>query len=84
MGTDRPAVDCTSHIERLNGSTRQWCKRFTRLTYAFSRKFPNLRAAVALHIFNYNFCRIHSSLKRTPAMAAGVTERLWTIRDLCG
>ena len=75
---------CTSHVERFNGSTRQWCKRFTRLTYAFSRKLPNLRAAVALHVFHYNFCRIQSRMKRTPAMAAGVTERLWTISDLFG
>jgi hypothetical protein len=44
----------------------------------------NLRAAVALHVFHYNFCRIHGKLKRTPAMAAGVTERLWTIGDLLG
>jgi hypothetical protein len=54
------------------------------LTYAFSRKLPNQRAAVALHVFHYNFCRIHSSLKRTPAMAAGVTERLWSVNDLFG
>ena len=92
IGTERrpmwgpitPESICTSHIERLNGTTRQWCKRFTRLTYAFSRKLPNLRAAVALHVFHYNFCRIHRTLKRTPAMAAGVTERLWTIGDLLG
>jgi IS1 family transposase len=79
-----PMSICTSHVERFNGSTRQWCKRFTRLTYAFSKKLPNLRAAVALHIFHYNFCRIHGKLKRTPAMAAGVTERLWSINDLFG
>jgi IS1 family transposase len=79
-----PMEICTSHVERFNGSTRQWCKRFTRLTYAFSRKLPNLRAAVALHIFHYNFCRIQSRMKRTPAMAAGVTERLWSINDLFG
>ena len=47
-------------------------------------KLTNLRATVALHVFHYNFCRIHSSLRRTPAMAAGVTERLWSINDLFG
>jgi IS1 family transposase len=83
-GAIDPMTICTSHVERFNGSTRQWCKRFTRLTYAFSRKLPNLRAAVALHIFQYNFCRIQSRTKRTPAMAAGVTERLWTVGDLFG
>jgi IS1 family transposase len=92
IGTERrpiwgqvdPQTICTSHVERTNGTVRQWCKRFTRLTYAFSRRVPNLRAAVALHMFNYNFCRIPSRMKRTPAMAAGVTERLWSINDLFG
>jgi IS1 family transposase len=92
IGTERrpiwgaidPRSICTSHVERTNGTVRQWCKRFTRLTYAFSRRVPNLRAAVALHMFNYNFCRIPSRMKRTPAMAAGVTDRLWSIHDLFG
>jgi IS1 family transposase len=73
---------CTSHVERLNGSTRQWCKRFTRLTYAFSKKRANLFAAISLHIAYYNFCRRPSSLRITPAMAAGVTNRLWSLSDL--
>src|SRR4051794_36603020 len=50
------------------GTLRQWCKRLTRLTYAFSKKWENLRAALALHFAHYNFCRIHSSLRLTPAM----------------
>ena len=72
----------TSHIERKNGTLRQWCKRLTRLTYAFSRKWDNLKAALALHFAHYNFCRIHGSLRITPAMAAGITDRVWEISDL--
>lgn len=73
---------CTSHIERQNGSLRQWCKRLTRLTYAFSKKWENLQCALALHFAYYNFCRVHKTLKKTPAMAAGVTEHVWTIAEL--
>lgn len=73
---------CTSHIERQNGSLRQWCKRLTRLTYAFSKKWENLRAALALHFAFYNFCRIHSTIRCTPAMAAGLAERPWQLREL--
>jgi transposase-like protein/IS1 family transposase len=73
---------CTSHIERQNGSLRQWCKRLTRLTYAFSKKWENLRAALALHFAYYNFCRIHSSIRATPAMAAGLAVSRWTLAEL--
>jgi len=73
---------CTSHIERQNGSLRQWCKRLTRLTYAFSKKWANLRAALALHFAYYNFCRVHSSIRKTPAMAAGLTSRTWGLPEL--
>lgn len=73
---------CTSHVERQNGSLRQWCKRLTRLTYAFSKKWGNLKAALALHFAYYNFCRVHRTLKATPAMAAGLTHRVWTIAEL--
>lgn len=72
----------TSHVERKNGSLRQWCKRLTRLTYAFSKSWENLRAALALHFAYYNLCRIHGSLRITPAMAANVTDRVWGIEDL--
>jgi transposase-like protein/IS1 family transposase len=72
----------TSHVERKNGSLRQWCKRLTRLTYAFSKSWENLRAALALHFAYYNFCRVHSSLRVTPAMEAGITDRIWSIADL--
>src|SRR5207247_3862813 len=66
---------CTSHVERQNGSLRQWCKRLTRLTYAFSKKWENLNAALALHFAYYNFCRIHRTIRVTPAMEAGITDR---------
>ena len=72
----------TSHVERKNGTLRQWCKRLTRLTYAFSKKWDNLKAALALHFAHYNFCRIHGSLRITPAMAAGITDHVWTLDDL--
>jgi hypothetical protein len=58
----------TSHVERKNGTLRQWCKRLTRLTYAFSKNWANLQAALALHFWHYNFCRVHSALRITPAM----------------
>ncbi len=74
---------CTSHIERQNGTMRQWIKRLTRLTYAFSKKWEHLHAALALHFAYYNFCRIHGSLKGiTPATAAGVADRRWELAEL--
>jgi IS1 family transposase len=73
---------CTSHVERQNGTLRQWCKRLTRLTYAFSKSWDNLKAALALHFAYYNFCRVHSALRVTPAMEAGIADRIWAIGDL--
>ena len=72
----------TSHVERQNGTLRQWCKRLTRLTYAISKKWENLKAALALHFAYYNLCRIHGSLRITPAMAAGITDHVWDIGEL--
>ena len=72
----------TIHVERKNGSLRQWCKRLTRLTYAFSKSWDNLRAALALHFAYYNLCRVHGSLRITPAMAAGITDYVWSLQDL--
>jgi len=73
---------------------RMGMRRFTRLTSAFSNKVENLAAAVSLHFMHYNFCRVHQSLtittpdgnrtKRTPAMAAGIADRVWTISELVG
>ena len=73
---------CTSFVERQNLTVRMQMRRFTRLTNAFSKKLKNLKAAVALHFAHYNFLRIHSTIRMTPAMAAGVTKELWSIRDL--
>lgn len=72
----------TSHIERQNLSIRMQLRRFTRLTNAFSKKLENLKAALALHFAHYNFCRVHSSLRVTPAMAAGISHELWNIDSL--
>jgi IS1 family transposase len=72
----------TSHIERLNGTTRLHMRRLTRLTYAFSKRLENFEAAVALHFAYYNFVRTHKTLKMTPAMAAGIERSFWTVGDL--
>ncbi len=72
----------TSYIERQNLTMRMSIRRFTRLTNAFSKKLENHVAAIALHYMHYNFVRIHQTLRITPAMAAGVTNRLWSIGDL--
>ena len=72
----------TSYIERNNLTMRMSMRRFTRLTNAFSKKVENLEHAIALHFMYYNFVRIHQAHRVTPAMAAGVTERLWEIEDI--
>ena len=72
----------TSHVERKNGTLRQWCKKMTRLTCACSKKWQHHHAALALHFAYYNFCRIHRSLRVTPGMEAGITDHVWTLREL--
>jgi IS1 family transposase len=72
----------TSHVERLNASTRLHMKRLNRLTLAFSKKVENFEAAVALHFASYNFVRRHATLRCTPAMAAGVERSFWSYGDL--
>lgn len=72
----------TSHVERLNGTTRLHMRRLTRLTYAFSKKLENFEAAVGLHFAYYNFVKRHNTLRCTPAMAAGIERDFWTVRDL--
>ena len=72
----------TSYVERQNLTMRMSMRRFTRLTNAFSKKVENHAHAVALHFMHYNFCRIHQTLRVTPAMEAGVTDRLWDISDI--
>lgn len=72
----------TSYAERSNLTMRMHMRRFTRLTNAFSKKVENHAAAIALHTMCYNLVRIHQTLKVTPAMAAGVTDKLWEMEDL--
>lgn len=81
-GRPDPAHISTSYVERQNLTMRMSMRRFTRLTNAFSKKVQNLEAAVALHFMHYNFCRVHQSLKGTPAMAVGLAEKPWNIHDL--
>src|ERR1700730_7983400 len=72
----------TSFVERQNLSVRMECRRFTRLTNAFRKKLANLKASVALHYAHYNFVRVHRTLRCTPAMAAQVSDTLWTVEEL--
>ncbi len=72
----------TSYVERSNLTMRMHMRRFTRLTNAFSKKIENHVCAIALHCMFYNFVRVHQTLKVTPAMAAGVTKRLWEMTDI--
>jgi IS1 family transposase len=74
----------TSYIERQNLTMRMQIRRFTRLTNAFSKKLENHIAALALHYMHYNFCRIHQSLRITPAMAAGISDHVWELSELLG
>jgi IS1 family transposase len=81
-GSPDPQHILTSLVERQNLTMRMSMRRFTRLTNGFSKKIENLRAAVSLHFAHYNFVRLHRSLRVTPAMAAGVSDRLWTLEEL--
>lgn len=81
-GNPDPLHISTSYVERSNLTLRMHSRRFTRLTNAFSKKAINHAHAVALNFMYYNFVRIHGTLRMTPAMAAGVTTRLWEIRDM--
>ena len=86
IGEPDPRHVSTSYVERQNLTMRMNMRRFTRLTNAFSRKIENHAAAVALHFQFYNFARPHKSLKnpypRTPAMAAGVSDHIWTLTEI--
>lgn len=81
-GDPDPDHISTSFVERQNLTMRMAIRRFTRLTNAFSKKLSHLKAAVALHFAYYNFCRVHSSLRVTPAMEAGISDHIWTIAEL--
>ena len=72
----------TSHVERANWTLRGHLRRFTRLSNGFSRKKTNLRAALALYFAYYNFVRMHKTIRMTPAMAAGIARRPWSVADL--
>jgi IS1 family transposase len=90
VGTKKIAVDgnpdikhvSTSYVERQNLNMRMGMRRFTRLTNAFSKKLENHCHALALYFMFYNFARIHKTLKVSPAMAAGVTDKLWSMEDI--
>ena len=81
-GNPDPARICTSIIERSNLSIRMGQRRWTRLTNAFGKKWENQWAAAMLWYTYYNFCRIHQSLRVTPAMEAGITDHQWRIEEL--
>jgi IS1 family transposase len=81
-GDPNPAHISTSYIERSNLTMRMSIRRMTRLTNAFSKKLENFKAAVALHFAYYNFCRVHQSLRMTPAMASGITDHIWEICEI--
>jgi IS1 family transposase len=81
-GNPDPAHVSTSYIERQNLTMRMAIRRFTRLTNAFSKKVENHAHSVAIHFLHYNFVRIHQSLRVTPAMATGLTSKLWDLTDM--
>ncbi len=74
----------TSYVERQNLTMRMSMRRLTRLTNGFSKKWENMEKALALHFAYYNFCRIHQTLRVTPAMEAGITDHVWSIEELTG
>lgn len=82
QGAPDPAYISTSFIERSNWTLRTFLRRMTRLSNGFSRKPENLRAAVAVCIAWYDFCKVHRTLRVTPAMEAGITDSVWTVEDL--
>jgi hypothetical protein len=82
MGYPDPNKICTSHVERQNLTMRMQIRRFTRLTNAFSKKWENHWAALCLYFAHYNFCRIHSSIRVTPAMEAGIADHVGDLGEL--
>jgi IS1 family transposase len=87
QGNPTVARITTSHVEKQNHTLRMHCRRLTRLTNAFSKKFENFEAAVSLNFAYYNFCKTHKALRMTPAQAAGIESSAWTVEELvkrCG
>jgi len=82
LGDPDPGEISTSYVERQNLTMRMGMRRFTRLTNGFSKKVENLAHAVSLHYMHYNFARVHMTLRCTPAQAAGVDDRRWTLRNI--
>ena len=82
MGDPDPAHVSTSYVERQNLTMRMSMRRFTRLTNGFSKKAENHAHAVALHYMHYNYCRVHQSLRVTPAMEAGLADHVWSLEEL--
>jgi IS1 family transposase len=82
QGDPDPEQISTSFVERQNLTMRMAMRRFTRLTNGFSKKLSHLKAAVSLHFAHYNMCRVHSSLRITPAMEAGISDHVWSIEEL--
>jgi transposase-like protein/IS1 family transposase len=81
IGDPDPSRICTSIVERSNLSMRTSIRRLTRLTNAFSKKWEHLKAMLAVYFAYYNFCRIHSSIRCTPAMESGITHHVWSLQD---
>jgi hypothetical protein len=82
MGDPDSAKNCTSHVERQNLTIRMCVRRVTRLTNAFSKKWENLWAAYCLHSAWYDLVRVHMKLRVTPAMEDGITDHIWSVREL--
>jgi IS1 family transposase len=82
IGNPDPKHISTSYVERQNLTMRMSIRRFTRLTNAFSKKIENHVASLAIHYMHYNFCRIHQTLRITPAMAAGLANHVWSISEV--
>jgi hypothetical protein len=82
IGNPDMKLATTCHCERTNLSVRTFTRRFTRYTIGYSKKLDNLHHAVALFVWHFNFCRVHSAHGLTPAQAAGLTEKTFTIADL--
>ena len=82
MGDPDPKHVSTSYVERQNLTMRMSMRRFTRLTNAFSKKVENHGHMVALYFMFYNFCRVHKTLRVTPAMEAGLADHVWDVEEL--
>lgn len=81
-GSPDPNLISTSFVERQNLTMRMSMRRFTRLTNGFSKKLANHAASISLHYMHYNFCRIHKTLRVTPAMEAGIADHVWSYEEV--